>query len=429
MSYTLIKGSFHIHNPESPLSGPEPDGDTVKFAPLNRDLVSRLPRPNRAAKFNRSGQINLRFEAIDALETHFSVAGETFHQLLPLALGARDALLARLGFGEVKFFAEKPFKVESVAHHPVHGYIFSNGLDTYGRVIAFAFTGEYPATDGTQVFLTPAMLEASVNAHMLKTGHAWPAFYLGMPADLRESLRQLAIEAREASRGLWAEAAGMPGKPAAIRGPQDLQEAVIWPKLFRRLVPYFQEGFEDFAALDAWLRIDPRNRDDRLLLPNRELGNMHDLIVEEPHRIALSHFPEDVVIVPDDYVLQEPPAVPEPPRAGAGAGAVRIIAALVDPLQRPEGSHETVTLLNTAEHPIRLDGWHLADNNGRFMLSGEIGAGEALRVRLAQTTVRLSNTRDTLTLLDPGNALIDQVSYEKRELPAPGRSKIFDGAR
>lgn len=425
MPYSLIKGSFHIHNPQSPRTGPEPDGDTVKFAPLNRDLVLRLPRPNRAAGFNRSGQINLRFEAIDALETHFGVGGETFHQPLALALAARDALLARLGFGEIQYFADKPFKVESVEHHPIQGYVLSNGLDTYGRVIAFAFTGEHPATDGTQVFLTPAMLEASVNTHMLKTGHAWAAFYLGMPAQLREFLRQVTIDARVAGRGLWAAATGLPGKPAQIRGQQDLLDTVIWPKLFRRLLPYFLEGFQDFSALDAWLRADPKNRDDRLLLPDRELSNMHDLIIEEGHRIYLAHYPEDVVIVPDDYILQEPPAIPEPPLVNAGA--VRIAAALVNPLQTSEGGHETVTLLNTSANTISLDGWRLADNNGSLMLNGQLGAGETLRVRLT-SGLRLSNIRDTLTLVDAGGALIDQVSYQKRDLPPPGHSKIFSAA-
>ena len=420
MPYTLIQGSFHIQNPDSPLTGPEPDGDTLKFAPRNRDLVSGLPRPNRSAEFNRAGQTNIRFEAIDALETHFSVAGESFHQPLDLALGARDALLARMGFGKVTFFADKPFKVESVEHHPVPGYVLSNGLDTYGRVIAFVFTGEHPAADGTRVFLTPDILGTSLNVHMLKTGNAWAAFYLGMPAELREPLRQFAIDAREAKLGLWERASGLPGNSVEIQGLQDLQDKVVWPKLFRRLVPYFQEGNQDFAGLDAWLRADPRNRDDRLLLPNRELGNMHDLIVEQGHRIFLEHFPEDVIVVPDDYVLPQPPVVIEPIRAGV----LRIIAALIDPLQSPERGHETVTLMNVTEHSISLDGLQLADNHGKQALSGSLDAGETQRVQLTNT-VRLSNTRDTISLLDTNGTLIDQVSYEKRQLPPTGHSMVF----
>jgi endonuclease YncB( thermonuclease family) len=422
MPYTLIHGSFHIHNPAAPRTGPEPDGDTVKFQPNNRDLVLRLPRPNRGAEFNGSGQVSLRFEAIDALETHFSVGGDRFHQEMGLALAARDALLAQMGFGEVKFFADRPFKVESVEHHPVPGYILSNGLDTFGRVIAFVFVSAPAEIDGTQVFLTPDRLDASLNAFMLKNGHAWAGFYLGMPAELREPLRGLTVEARTAGRGLWATALGTPGKPADIAGLDDLQQLAIWPKLFRRLVPYFREDNTGFAALDAWLRADPKNRDDRLLLPNRELGNMHDLIDAHADRIVLTHFPEDVVIVPDDYVLQEPPDDSQP--ACAGTGSVRIVAALVDALQSPESGHETVTLINVGTAPIDLAGWKLADNNGRQPLAGALPAGETLRIHLGGA-VRLSNTRDTLSLLDAADRLIDQVSYEKRQLPPSGHSLLF----
>ena len=41
---------------------------------------------------------------------------------------------------------------------------------------------------------------------------------------------------------------------------------MIWPKLFRRIVPYLAAGFTDFDGFDAWLRADPVNRDDALFL-------------------------------------------------------------------------------------------------------------------------------------------------------------------
>jgi hypothetical protein len=241
-----------------------------------------------------------------------------------------------------------------------------------------------------------------------------------MPAELREPLRHFAIDARDAKHGLWARASGLPGNSVEIQNLNDLQGKVIWPKLFRRLVPYFQEGNQDFAGLDAWLRADPRNRDDRLLLPNHELGNMHDLIAEQGHRIFLEHFPENVIVVPDDYVLPQPPVVVEP----VHAGALRILAALIDPLQTPERGHETVTLINVTENAISLDGLQLADNNGKQALSGSLNAGETVRLRLSNS-VRLSNTRDTISLFDANGTLIDQVSYEKRQLPPAGHSMVF----
>ncbi len=423
MPYTLIKGTFHIHYPVRPLNGPEPDGDTIKFKPDNRNLIVNLPRPNQAASFNLDGITSIRFEAIDALETHFDVEGETFHQRLDLALTARDALLAQMGFGAVRYFAQSPFKVEAVEHHPVAGYILSNGLDTYGRTIAFVFVGEHPTTDGASVFVTPPMLDDSLNTFMLRRGHAYSAFYLTLPAELREHLRGVASLARAGSAGLWAQATGTTDRAARITGLDMLQQLVIWPKLFRRLAPYFVQGHTNFDGLDAWLRADPRNRDDRLLLPTLELGNMHDLIVEDGEQIRLAYNTEDIVIVPDDYVLTAPPVVTPPP-VRVGTGDVRIIAALVNPIQVPERGNETVTLLNTTAGGLEMAGWFIADASGRLALSGRLEAGEARRVTLAGA-VQLSNVRDTLTLLDPQAAVIDQVSYEARGLPAEGRTKVF----
>ena len=422
MPYTLIKGSFHIHYPENPLNGPEPDGDTIKFQAIDRDLIANLPRPNQAARFTRSGMTSIRFEAIDALETHFDVEGEEFHQKLDLAVAARDALLAEAGFGLIRFFAQRPFKVESVQNHPVRGYILSNGLDTYGRTIAFVFTGEHPAVDGSQIFVTTEMLEASLNVFMLRQGHAYAAFYLTLPVDLREYLRTIARNAREAGTGLWPQATATVELAAEIPGLAVLQQLVIWPKLFRRLAPYFTQGHADFAALDTWLRADPRNRDDRLLLPNLELGNMHDLIVEEGSRIRLAYAPEDVVIVPDDYVIQVV-VVPTPPPTRVGRGDIRIVAALVNP-RGVERGQETVTLLNATQVDIDLTGWSIADASGQQLLNGMISSGEAIRVRLGNA-VQLSNTRDTITILDPQKNIIDQVSYQARDLPVEGHSKVF----
>ena len=422
MPYTLIKGSFHIHYPESPLNGPEPDGDTIKFQPIDRDLIANLPHPNQAARFTQSGMTSIRFEGIDALETHFDVEGQEFHQKLDLALAARDALLAKAGFGQIRFFTQRPFKVESVQNHPIRGYILSNGLDTYGRTIAFAFTGDHPAVDGSQIFVTAEMLDISLNTFMLREGHAYAAFYLTLPVELREHLRTIARTARVAGIGLWPQATATTELAAEITGLVVLQQLVIWPKLFRRLAPYFTQGHTDFAALDAWLRADPRNRDDRLLLPNFELGNMHDMIVEEGTRIRLAYAPEDVVIVPDDYIIQGP-IVPPPPPVRVGRGDIRIVAALINPLAIDRG-HETVTLLNATPGDIDLTGWVLADASGRQSLSGLIAKGEAIRIKLSNS-VQLSNTRDTITLLDPQQNIIDQVSYQARDLPVEGHSKVF----
>ncbi len=425
MSYTLIKGDFHIHYPATPRQGPEPDGDTLKFQPDNRQLVNALPRSNRPARFTRNGMTSIRFEGIDALETHFAVAGEQFHQHEQLALAARDQLLAFAGFGAVEYFADKPFKVKSVEHHPRRGYILSNGLDTFGRTVAFAFIGDHPSSDGTSIFVTPDMLDSSLNAMMLDAGQAYGAFYLSLPADLRDSLLDKVTAARNAERGLWALATATTTESALINDAQTLESLVIWPKLFRRLAAFYQEGFTSLANFDAWLRADPVNRDDRLILPNRSLGNMHDMLVIDGNQLRLAYQPEDVVIVPDDFVLSEPSQPPAKPPVLPSDSTIdiRLIAALVNPAGT-EAGNEVVTLLNAGNADVSLDGWLLADNNGQQRLNGMLNKGQLVQLSLA-SNVRLSNQRDTITLLNAQQEIVDQVSYESTQLPPEGHTLVF----
>ncbi len=420
MPYKLIKGNFHIFYPANPRSGPEPDGDTVKFAPDDKHLVELLPRASSSPKFNLAGITSIRFEGIDALETHFEVEGDTFHQQYDLAIQARDTLLQKAGFGHIEYFADKPYKVQSVAHHPIQGYILSNGLDTYGRVIAFAFTGDTPETDGSSIYATPGLLDKSLNAYMLNEGQAYGEFYLTLPAELRTHLQQLVTTARSKAVGLWSKDEANTTKTASIANLAALQQLVIWPKLFRRLVSYFQGGYTGLSKFDEWLRVDPVDRDDRLILPTLELGNMHDLMAITGDTIRLNYLPEEVVIVPDDYKLPVPVPVPVP----FGKRAIKIIAALVNPIEKEEAGFETVTLLNTTNSDIDITGWLIADNTGKQKLTGSIAKGDTLRVHLTGQ-VRLSNTRDTITILDADNKIADQVFYEKKQLPKEGYTVLF----
>ena len=91
-------------------------------------------------------------------------------------------------------------------------------------------------------------------------------------------------------------------KGRAINGIPALEKLVLWPKIFRRLVSYFSEGHAGLARFTAWLREDPRDRDDRLLLTDTgELGNMHDLVeVDANKRLKFLYHPENVVILPDN---------------------------------------------------------------------------------------------------------------------------------
>ncbi|MFI6924294.1 lamin tail domain-containing protein [Nonomuraea spiralis] len=417
MSYTLLRGSFVIRYPDLPRQGPEPDGDTIKFRPDSPALVETLARPSGRPPDLSARGISVRLEAIDALETHF----QDTHQELTGANAARDELLRLLGFTGVQFFDDLPNKVRSADQDELRGHVLSNGIDANGRLIGFAFTGEHPGPDGLAVFLDEALVDTSANARLLAAGLTYPAFYATLPATLRTHLAGVSRTARTKASptGIWPRSAADPGGPAEVASLEALTGLVMWPKLFRRLVPYLATGASDLDGFDAWLRADPVNRDDAVfLLDKLEHGNLHDVIRASGTRIQLTAWPEDFVISPDPA----PPGAPVDPRP-VSAGDVLIVAALPDPAGADRG-HENVTLLNVTGRPVDLAGWALADSRGgRTELTGSLAAGGVLQV-VPGGRLQLGNQGDTILLVNAKGVTIDQVTY-KPDHVHPGRTICF----
>ncbi|TYB66199.1 hypothetical protein FXF51_17765 [Nonomuraea sp. PA05] len=411
----MLRGSFVIRYPDLPRQGPEPDGDTVKFLPDSPALVEALPRRSgRPPNINARG-VSVRLEAIDALETHFA---ET-HQELDGANAARDELLRLLGFTGVRFWEDLPNKVRAADQDSIRGHVLTNGVDANGRLIAFVFAGDHQGADGTTVFLDGPLVDRSANARLLAAGLVYPAFYATLPAELRTHLAEVSQAARRKAIGIWPRSTADPNGAATVRDLNGLERLVIWPKLFRRVVPYLAAGFPDFDGFDAWLRADPVNRDDELfLIPKLERGNLHDVVRGSGQQIQLTMWPEDFIISPDPA----PPGTPVKPPLVA-AGDVIIVAALPDPVGADRGN-ETVTLLNRTSGTLDLGGWALTDAaGGRKPLTGGIDGGAALRVTL-DSAVQLGNQGDTIILVDDEGATIDQVTYKAEQVKA-GRTICF----
>ena len=400
--YTLIKGSF-------PIVGTEPDGDTLRFQPDTPALVETLGPAGQAPGWNHDGtQISVRFEAIDALETHF----QGTRQQVRLGDLATQVMLHVAGFSSVQTSGTR---VTSAVPPAVRGHVAANGLDSFGRMIAFVFAGEAVGADGEPLFLDPPLLAASINAQLLAQGLAYPAFYTTLPTDLKDHLAAETRVIRERALGLWPEDAPSLERSADIADLAAAESLAMWPKLFRRLVAYFQAGNAGLAGFGAWLRQDLRNRDDYLQLPDGELGNMHDLVEVNGNRMRLCFRPEDLVVLPDTFV---PNPVPVPVPAPTN-GAVRLVAALPNPVGTDK-DHETVTLINTGASEIDLTGWQVRDRQLQAAakpgtgLSGTLAPGETLRVPL-QPPVALANSGDDLFLLDGSGTLVDQASYTRAE--------------
>ena len=296
MAYTLLKGHFVIRYSDLPRSGPEPDGDTVKFLPDNPDLVFELPRiSGRPPQINARG-ISVRLEAIDALETHF----QQTHQELEGANAARDQLLDQLGFRNVVFWEDLPNKVESADEDSVPGFVLSNGIDANGRMIGFVYKGSEAALksedDGATLTASTGLIDKSMNAKLLAAGQVYPAFYGTLPTRLREHLAKKSNAARKAGKGVWPRATADPNNLAEITGLESLEAAVVWPKLFRRLVSYFQAGNEGLSGFIPWLR---RGSDDKIFrLDTKTNATLSDVITVDGNGIMMDVWPEDIIVEP-----------------------------------------------------------------------------------------------------------------------------------
>src|SRR5262245_37811129 len=236
--YTMIRGSYYILYPDLPKNGPQPDGDTINFLPDNEDLVTGLTRfTNRSAERKHLGTYSVRFESIDALETHFM----NRHQKLDQAQAARDHMLEYIGFQDVTFWPEHENNVKSAKPHPIRGCLIANGIESNGRVLGLVYPGEIAPglTDGERIFVDEALLEKSVNVRLVKDGLAYAELYSTMPLSLIKHMRGLVKAARTGGLGFWPEESVQLGAGVAITDASDLPDMVMFPKLYRRLVKYF----------------------------------------------------------------------------------------------------------------------------------------------------------------------------------------------
>ena len=245
MSLYLIKGRYRI-------VGSQPDGDSVHFFPDDPAAFSTL---HLNVHLGGSGAAQLRLDAIDALETHYTPpghGGHTLHQPLELAHAAGARLLALLGFTDVIRDGET---VTTATPDATAGYILTRFADKYGRPVSLAFAGTTDRPDLAPMFIDVALLTNSVNYALLAEGLVYPTFYSKLYPDLRAALTEAANTAQSGKTGVWKGDATTSG--AQLTTQDDLStRLVLMPKMFRRLAEYFTltpgdpslARFKDFMA-------------------------------------------------------------------------------------------------------------------------------------------------------------------------------------
>ena len=268
----------------------EPDGDSIRFIPDDPADWDRVPGAHRV-RVNALGGAQLRLDAIDALETHYAArGGPTLHQPLPLAHAAAGELLRWLGFRDVVRDAER---VTAVRADGLPAYLLTRTADTYGRCVALLGRGDPPAPSGERIIVTRAMLRRTANHRLITTGLAYPTFYSLLYADLRTELVKQTTRARTDRRGVFADDLTQTGVEIT-RLPTLTTEAVILPKLFRRLVEYLHLNDDDpsLAGFTAFLE----QHDDRLyIIPTADRTGLDTVVDVNGQTVKLNRLPEELI--------------------------------------------------------------------------------------------------------------------------------------
>ncbi|WP_370906551.1 poly(U)-specific endoribonuclease (plasmid) [Ensifer sp. WSM1721] len=108
------------------------------------------------------------------------------------------------------------------------------------------------------------------------------------------------------------------------------------------------------------------------------------------------------------------------------SGAVKIVAALVNPMGHDEGN-ETVTLVNAGVDTVSLDGWFLVDKmSNRFGIKEvTLAPGMATTILLPRNSVQLSNKGGEIRLVDRAGSTTHLVTYSKAQADRQGETIIF----
>ncbi|MDQ4142995.1 MAG: nuclease [Actinomycetota bacterium] len=275
MPFFVVKGTFHI-------KGYSPDGDSVRFRADNKEYWAKLSGPS--VELNAKDHAQLRFEAIDTLETHY----RDTHQPLEMAIGALEHLLEGLGITDVEW-NEARTRV-TAANDGTEGYVLSRAVEKNGRPVSFVYVGEPPEEDGSEVFLDADRMRQSLNHRALEEGVAYPTYYEGLFHDLREALTEAVGNAREAKRGVWAEDRTNAGFEVEGLG-SITDEHVVLPKLFRRLAEYL-EGGGPVAGFEEFLEA----KDEEVIIISTVHPTHFDTMVEvEGDTVRMTEPPENLI--------------------------------------------------------------------------------------------------------------------------------------
>ncbi len=277
--YKVIAGTFHV-------KGFSPDGDSIRFQAKDQSHWEFFTWKGDAAAKKHDKRKQLRVESIDALETHY----EGYHQPRTFALAALESLLEMIGIKNVIYSLSQTKIVD--ADDGKSGFIASASIDPFGRPVSYLFPKSAKLTDGAIMDSNSLPIENSLNFELAREGLVYPTFYIGTDRAFAEKIRAVVARARKTKRGIWSIDRTSDFTLYDIRTLQE--DILILPKLFRRLVKFFDNN-SDFGMLSDYMK---RQKDKLELWDGTKKDSLADLMKLSGRRIQLKTPPEDILFNP-----------------------------------------------------------------------------------------------------------------------------------
>jgi endonuclease YncB( thermonuclease family) len=259
MPFLTIKGVF---NPQSGI----PDGDSVRFLADDDSLFDRL---EGQVEFKSDGEVQLRYEGIDALEKA---------AIKPFSSDATERNIELLGGEE----------------NGQPGYILSKQIEKNGRPVCFVFTGDTDDADGSEIILEPEILQKSVNYQLLEKGFVYPLFYDTLYKELRDQLVEAVKAARDEELGIWKN--DLSNKGFLVKPPINLAKLEpIFPKLWRRLETFYRRPSNQDKTAKQFLESLSEGSDRLFTIPAQRLIKFSTALEVNEDKLKLKYKPEEMV--------------------------------------------------------------------------------------------------------------------------------------
>jgi hypothetical protein len=184
-------------------------------------------------------------------------------------------------------------KVIAVDQDDLPGFILTRGADVYGRCVALVGRGDPPATSGGMINVDVKLVRKTANHRLLSTGLAYPTFYSKLYVDLRRELAKQSGAARDAGKGVFARDRTQKG--VEVKTLTTLtDDAVILPKLFRRLTDYLHLNGDD-PSLAGFMTFLSQQDDQLWVIPTGQKTNLDTVVAVSGQTVRLKRLPEELV--------------------------------------------------------------------------------------------------------------------------------------